>query len=227
MESQMNLYQAARHLQEAQEQYLRWREVRQELAEWPVDEPLAGWLFEDCRTLDPSLSSTDLFTVARQVTALESPIKTQLREARVASWYEQGKMLRYALVLLQNRLDSVQADLIDEGNDAALKQTLALLQMQMDSLRMNIAQWERREDTATVVCSLEEIRRLVADPRHDADKEHLERIIDRAQAARLPESLVCIRLQWHTVSGEVLEAAVLPDAPNQHDASDQEEAKAA
>ena len=164
--------------------------------------------------LDQTLSSTNLFIVSRGLAELEASIKIRLREARLATWHEQGKMLRYALVLLQNRLDDVQADLAHEDHDAAMEQTFALLQMQMDSLRMNIAQWEGRRDTATVVCNLEEIRRLVADPRHDADKEHLEWIISQAQAAELPEALVCIRLQWNTVSGEVLEAAVLPDAPD-------------
>ena len=207
----MDLYEASRMLQEVQEKYLRWREALRELLEWPTDEPVTGWLADECRVFDSETPLESGTAMALRLAAMEPALKERLTGARRDAWYEQGKTLRFALVLLENRLSSVREELegVAEAESPRTQRPLQLLETQMDSLRANLAEWESRRRRATATCSLEEMERMIADPHHAADKEHLERVAARARNADLPQAGICIRLEWESVTGEVLSAEIV------------------
>ncbi len=209
----MDLYEASRMLQEVQEKYLRWREARRELLEWPADEPVTGWLADECRVFDSAAPLESGTATAMRLAAMEPALKERLTGARRDAWYEQGKTLRFALVLLENRLCSVREELegLAEADIPLTQRPMQLLETQMDSLRANLAEWESRRRRSTATCSLAELERMIADPYHAADKEHLERVAARAREADLPQAGISIRLEWESVSGEVLSAEIVAE----------------
>ena len=170
--------------------------------------------------------------------ASESRIRLGLRDARVEHWYQQGKALRYALILCRNRLEGLAQqvagsaappDPARESRETAATPSLAdapaaleLLREQVGVLGVEIAAWESRRRPVERVCSLRDLQAILADPRHPADKQQLESVVARATNVALPPSLPCVQLRWDAVSGqidraEVISAEGLEDAPATND----------
>ena len=122
-------------------------------------------------------------------------------------------MLRYSLIMLQNRVQTLHADLDRDARAneqaAAHRSLLQRLEDQVDTLRHTIEHWQ---DTRLVAepCSLAQIAAFVEDPYHEGDKEHLERILERGREAELPLDQVCIELVWDRVSGRIGSAKLIP-----------------
>ena len=62
-------------LQRTQERYLRWRDVRQDMAEADAEAPLGQFLSNECLVLEPEAPLADRETLRAPIDALEDPIK--------------------------------------------------------------------------------------------------------------------------------------------------------
>ena len=206
----MDLYEADSRLRQLQERYLHWREARSELRDCPGNEALPAWLADGCRALDPDAPLDDREALLERLEALGEALKHDLREARLDAWYQQGKMLRYSTVLLENRLDTLAVELEARGadKDERGERVRVLLRTQLEALRENLRQWERRRGARPMRCTPAELEPLIADPQHDADKEALEEVVAQAQAAAGPAGQARIRLSWDLVTGEVYSAEI-------------------
>lgn len=232
----MDLYDAALALQRAQDHYLCWREMRDAVTALPGDAALPAWVSETLATIRPNAPLRDRDHASLWLAASESHIRGCLREARVEHWYQQGKALRYALILCRNRLEllarevaapqppnaSPTRDPAPPSGPAALQ----LLREQVNVLDAEIAAWQARRHPVERVCSLRDLQTILADPKHPADKEQLESVIARTRAVRLPPTLPCVRLRWDAVSGQIDRAEVIAaegldaPAPTSHDSPD-------
>ena len=221
----MDLYDAACSLQRAQERYLCWREMRAAVSALPAGADVPNWVRETALAIQAEADIQDSEQAGRWLTASESQVRDDLRRARVEHWYQQGKALRYALVLCRNRLerlaeqfgDALQAPsgLAPESAPESPEETgehpraLRVLREQVDVLGVEIAAWQARRRPRARVCSLRDLQRFLADPAHPTDKEALERVIRRAEAARLPAGVPCVRFRWDTISGRIERAEVI------------------
>lgn len=208
----MNLDDAARAVRTARELYLHWRGIREEVHASPLDVPISGRLAQECLHLDPDAPLDDRDVLEARLAGVGAASKRRLQATRRESWYQQGKMLRYALVLLQQRSEIVRDKLKAAGEDLEPdgERILSALGAQIDAIRANLQQWQQQRAAAQLFCSVDDVQALIDDPLHQADKEHLERIAARALAAGLPSTLLCIALEWDGVTGEVIEARVTP-----------------
>ncbi len=208
----MDLYEATGAVRRATEQYRCWREVQRLLREEAADAPVSAELAEACRHLGMDAASENRTALAEWSAEWEAKIRGELVESRAEAWYQEGKTLRYSLIVVQNRFDALVAALREGGApvDGKTREILSRLEAQLEALRSDLGQWERKRVTEVMVCSVEQIEGMIADPDHAADKEHLERIVLRAHEAQLPESLACIRLEWDGVTGEVRSAEIIP-----------------
>ena len=240
----MDLYDAATSLQRAQDRYLCWREMRSAVTALPAGGPVPAWIRETAAAIQAGANLRNLDQAGLWIAASESEIRDDLRRARLEHWYQQGKALRYALILCRNRVDRLANDIgapsrlhgaplhdtgltgPDDPQDAPAAttppQTLRVLREQVEILGGEIAAWRARRRPAERLCSLRDLQAILADPKHPAEKEPLEDIIVRAQTAGLPSALPCIRFRWDTVSGEIDRADVVaaegPDeAPQDRD----------
>ncbi len=208
----MDLYEATRAVRRATEQYRCWREVQRLLREEAADAPVSAELVEACRHLGMDAASENRTALAEWSAEWEAKIRGELVESRAEAWYQEGKTLRYSLIVVQNRFDALVGALRESGApvDGKTREILSRLEAQLEALRSDLGQWERTRVTEVLVCSVEQIEGMIADPGHAADKEHLERIVLRAHEAQLAESLACIRLEWDGVTGEVSSAEIVP-----------------
>ena len=208
----MDLYEASRVLQLVHAQYLRWRETRAAVRALPSGSPLQGWLADECAALDQDASPPDQPAAQERLEFLGARIKERLRTARRDHWHQQGKLLRYGLIVVENRLEAIDAHTAEVASTTVDRQ-LHELREQADTLRSILTGWESQRLHATHVCSADEIALFIADPYQEADKEHLERILERADASQLPHDLVCIHLTWDNITGDVLTAEIARTRP--------------
>ncbi|PZC47618.1 MAG: hypothetical protein DK306_001089 [Chloroflexi bacterium] len=234
----MDLYDAALALQRAQDHYLCWREMHDAVTALPSGGAVPPWVNETVASMHTDAELRDRDQAALWLAASESRIRLGLRDARVEHWYQQGKALRYALILCRNRLEGLArqvagsaapTDPAPESHDAAQTPDLAdapaaleLLREQVGVLGVEIAAWESRRRPVERVCSLRDLQAILADPRHPADKQQLESVVARATSVSLPPSLPCVQLRWDAVSGQIDRADVvaaegLEDAPPTND----------
>lgn len=208
----MNLDDAARAVQAARELYLHWREIREEVHTSPLDVPISGWLAQECLQLDADAPLADRDALEARLAGVGAAIRRRLQATRRESWYQQGKMLRYALVLLEQRAEIIRRKLQETGQTLGPdgERILDALGLQIDTIRGNLQQWQQQRVAARLFCSVDDVQALIDDPLHQADKEHLERIAARALDAGLPATLLCIALEWDGITGEVIEARVTP-----------------
>ena len=198
--------------------YLDLRGLRTELSEFNAAEPLPtaplpSWLVASCLRFDPNAPTPDREALEAFLQQEAETLVEQLSNERESQWEQQGRMLRYSLIMLQNRVQTLQADLDREGsaNDqaAAHRGLLQRLEDQVDTLRRTIEHWQDAR-LVTEACSLAQIAAFVEDPYHEGDKEHLGRILERGGQAKLPLDQVCIELVWDRVSGRVKSAKLIP-----------------
>lgn len=209
----MDLHEASQRLQITHRRYLDWRELAAALREAPAGEPLPAWLAAECRRLDAEAPVEDHAALAPYLEQQTTQIKRRLIAARVDNWQAQGRMLRYSLVVVENRVGAIRDELqrLGEPIDARMHALNQRLEAQIATLRGTIENWEAARELSQI-CSLDDLGGFILDPYHDADKEHLERIVARAREAELPPSQACIRLVWDGVTGEVRRAEIVPDA---------------
>ena len=207
----MDLHQASRELQLAHARYMRWREVGQELRDLPIDEALPGLLREECAILVPDAPLEDRGALAGALEALEESIKARLGAARRETWYHQGKALRYALILVENRLANMRTRESHGGTLSKAEAIAAELTGQMQKLRGALASWDSGPARGAARCSPTDLERLIEDPYHDADKEDLERILGRWLAAARTADGRCVELEWDRLSGSVVDAQIVQE----------------
>ena len=197
----MDLEQANGRLTHAQQRYLRWRDVLQELREEPASSDLGGALAAECADLLED--EEDVATWRDALSGLESMervLKDELRSAREDAWYEQGKVLRYAMVVVENRIAVIEEELGESGDEQALR-LLEGLRSQVGALGSAIASHDGTPPTSSLICSPAEIRTLIDNKQHIAEKEALEAILERAMDSELSETQPCIHLSWNAVTG--------------------------
>ena len=207
----MDLQDVSTELRQTHEQYLRWRDVRQELAEADEEAPLSRYLSDVCKELEPEAPVEDREALRATIDALEDSIKERLAELRRKTWTLQGQALRYALVLVENRLAQMETETAESEEQESVPTTAADLAGQIDNLRTVLGRWDRGPVHGSALCSVQEIKALIELPQHDADKEDLEDVLVVAEAAQVPAELSCIRLEWDRITGAVVDARILSD----------------
>ena len=202
----MNLGQTSRTLQLVHERYLQWREVRAELHGLPADERPSPVVEEQCEALFSTSIPGDRAGLLAAIDGLEASLKGRLAVARRENWYQQGKMLRYALVLVENRLASLEAGSDHATGDQGVVPIIEALKEQVRTLRTALGEWDDGPRQDRVRCSLEQIGQMIADPYHAADKEQLEAVVEQGRQLELPAERRCIVLAWDPISGALTEA---------------------
>ena len=192
--------------------------MRRAVTALPLGGAIPPRIRETAAAIQPGAALRNREQAGIWLAASESQIRDDLRHARIEHWYQQGKALRYALVLCRNRLQRLADHFAAapqrepaEGHEepAGPPRTLRVLRDQVHLLGLEVTAWQARRRPAERICSLHDLQRFLADPQHAADKEQLDRIIGRAREAGLPPALACVRFRWDTVSGEVERAEVI------------------
>lgn len=211
----MNLYQASRRLQLVHERYLQWREVRAELRALSPDQRLSPVVEEQCHLLLSSTGPADRAGLLAAIDGLEGPLKGHLAAARRENWYQQGKMLRYALILVENRLASLEAGADHAAGDQRALPIIEALTEQVRTLRAALGEWDTGPVPGRVHCSLAQIGQMIADPYHAADKEQLEAVMEQGRKIGLAPDRPGILLAWDPISGALSQARLPFDEAQQ------------
>jgi hypothetical protein len=198
--------------------YLSLRGLRADLDEFSTAErlptaPLPSWLVASCLRFDTTAPTSNRPALEAFLQQQAGALVEQLSDERESHWDHQGRMLRYTLIMLQNRVQTLRADLerAEHPSDRATDPGALLqrLEDQVDSLRRTIEHWQDGR-LVRQPCSLAQIAAFVEDPHHPGDKEHLDRILQRGDEARLTWDQVCIELAWDRISGRIESAALIP-----------------
>ncbi len=198
--------------------YLDLRGLRADFREFSAAEPLStaplpSWLIAGCLRFDATAPTAGRDALESFLERETEALPQRLGDERESRWDHQGRMLRYSLIMLQNRVRTLRADLDREESaseqGASHRALLQRLEDQVDSLRRTIEHWQdgRRVRQS---CSLAQIAAFVEDPHHPGDKEHLDRILQRGHEARLTPDHVCIELAWDRISGRIESATLVP-----------------
>lgn len=214
----MELYQLTRNVESLRRRYLAWRSLRTQVRMAGGQPTVPADIVETCQEFDSSLLEVcpqGLEVLAAELDEAGTAVKLSLRDLRERHWHQQGKMLRYSLVVLGNRVEGLEASILEAAlGEADRDQFLLLrLQNQRETLRTVIEGWEQARG-ASDICSLTQIQAFIDDPYHEADKEHLERIVERGFRSELPSSMSCILLVWDGVTGEIASAELTPEYGN-------------
>ncbi len=224
-ETGVELYELTRNVESLRRRYLEWRALRDQVRIADGHGSVPAELLQACRDFDASVgggSASDALapppaveTLAADWDQIGDAVKTSLQDERERHWHQQGKMLRYSLIILGNRVAGLEASILEAplGEAEADQFLLARLVSQRETLRTVIDGWEQAR-SASDVCSLAQIQAFIDDPYHEADKEHLERIVERGRRSELPLSLSCILLVWDAVTGEIASAELVPEYGN-------------
>jgi hypothetical protein len=207
----MDLQDVSAELQRTQERYLRWRDVRQDLAEADAEAPLGQFLSDECLVLEPETPLADREALRAIIDALEDPIREELVQLRRETWTLQGRALRYALALVENRPASIEAETIAAEERDSVAATAADLSGQIDNRRAGLGRWDRRLVHGSALCSVRDIEFPIGTPQHDADKENLEDVLVVAAAANVPSDESCIRLEWDRITDEMVDTRILSE----------------
>ena len=106
----MDLYDAASSLQRAQDRYQCWREMRSAVTALPPGSAVPSWIRETATAIQAGAALQDRDQASIWIAASESQIRHDLRRARIEHWYQQGKALRYALILCRNRVERLATE---------------------------------------------------------------------------------------------------------------------
>lgn len=203
----MDLELTATALREAEAHYQACRAALHAVRHEAARERITGVLASDCLRLVPDAPLRAPISVAEALLRATREARAQLHDARLDFWEAQGKMLRYTVVVVRNRAARYR-DAAAEGWYAQAAELADSLMQQAEAVEEALTDWASRRRPVRQRCSPAALERILADPDHAADKEHLERILARAQAAHLPRDQDCIALQWDAVTGVVQRAAV-------------------
>ncbi len=197
--------------------YLDLRVLRADLAEFIASSPVAtaplpSWLIASCLRFDSTAPTLNRQPVELFLQQESAALVEQLGDERESHWEHQGRMLRYTLIMLQDRVRTLRADL-DREEDASHQATnhralLQRLEQQVDSLRRTSGHWQDGR-LVRQPCSLAQIAAFVAGPYHPGNKEHLDRILQLGDEARLTPDQVCIELAWDRISGRIESATLI------------------
>ena len=214
----MELYQLTRNVESLRRRYLEWRTLRDQVRAADGQPSVPADLLSAAQDFDSSLlevAEQGLEMLAAELDEAGAAVKTSLQDQRERHWHQQGKMLRYSLVALGNRVERLEASILEAplGEADGDQFLLVRLENQRETLRTVIEGWEQAR-SASDICSLTQIQAFIDDPYHEADKEHLERIVERGLRSELPSSLSCILLVWDAVTGEIVSAELIPEFGN-------------
>ena len=187
----VDLYAAACRLERAQERYSRWRELRAALAAIDAASPLPGWVGDACDALGDDAAPATSKRPSAGSSRRRPPSRTTSARPALEHWYQQGKALRYALVLCRNRLESLGQEMqtAPPPGPPAAPRTLAMLRDQVRALAEEIGLWQQRRTSVARICTLLDLERLLADPAHPRRQGALgahHRPCPHGRAARRP-----------------------------------------
>lgn len=106
----MDLYDAASSLQRAQDRYQCWREMRSAVTALPPGSAVPFWIRETATAIQAGAALRDRDQARIWIAASAPQIRHDLRRARIEHWYQQGKALRYALILCRNRVERLATE---------------------------------------------------------------------------------------------------------------------
>ena len=106
----MDLYDAASSLQRAQDRYQCWREMRSAVTALPPGSAVPSWIRETATAIQAGAALQDRDQASIWIAASAPQIRHDLRRARIEHWYQQGKALRYALILCRNRVERLATE---------------------------------------------------------------------------------------------------------------------
>ena len=196
--------------------------LRADLAEFSASDPVstappASWLVASCLRFDSTAPTLNRHALEVFLPQEVEALVEQLGDECESHWEHQGRMLRYTLIMLQNRVQTLRADL-DREEDASHQTTdhralLQRLEEQVESLRHTTEHWQDGR-LVRQPCSLAQIAAFVTDPYNPGDKEPLNRILQRGNEARLTPDQVCIELAWDRISGRIGSGTLIPAERN-------------